>query len=66
MFRYTGKKDHCYGHKQPQTPDQMERMIQAMQGAEVLCVRCRSHNKMLLGRLKKEGLEQQCDKLSKT
>src|SRR5436309_746958 len=61
MFKYTDKKDHCYVYKQPQTEDEMGRMIQAMEGAEVLCVRCRSREKKLLQLLKKRGLAKQCD-----
>lgn len=67
MFKYTSEKDHCYVYNQPQTEDQMIRMIQAMKGAEVLCVRCRSRDKAILRMLKKEGLKKQCDALeSKT
>src|SRR5258708_4905232 len=48
MFRYTAEKDHCYIYKQPETADQMQRVIQAMEAAEALCVRCRSRDKELL------------------
>ena len=61
MFKYTDKGDHCYVYHQPATEDEMKRMIQAMEGAEVLCVRCRSHDKALLRRLKKKGMEDRCD-----
>jgi hypothetical protein len=63
MFRYTDTKDHCYVYKQPETADQMERILQAMQGAEVLCVRCRTRNESLLQTLRKRGLDKQCDAL---
>ena len=63
MFKYTAEKDHCYVYKQPESKDQMSRMIQAMEGAEVLCVRCRSCDKRLLRVLKNKGLEKQCDEL---
>ena len=61
LFRYTAGKDHCYVYHQPQTPDQLQRMIQAMEGAEVLCVRCRSREKGLLRNLQSRGLAGQCD-----
>jgi len=63
MFKYTAEKDHCYVYQQPKTEDQMSRMIRAVEGAEVLCVRCRSQEKGLLRTLKKRGLEKQCDAL---
>jgi hypothetical protein len=63
MFKYTAQKDHCYVYKQPQTADQKRRMIEAMKGAEVLCIRCRSRDKVLLRKLTRRGLEKQCDAL---
>jgi ferredoxin len=61
MFRYTDKKDHCYVYRQPATDEELQRMIQAMEGAEVLCVRCRSRDKSLLRILKGRHLTEQCD-----
>ena len=61
MFKYTDAKDHCYVYKQPTTDDELQRMIAAMKGAEVLCVRCRSRENALLQILKDKGLAEQCD-----
>jgi len=61
MFRYTDAKDHCYVYKQPDTAASMARMISAMHGAEVYCVRCRSEDLTVIERLSKEGLREQCD-----
>jgi hypothetical protein len=30
MFKYTAAGDHCYIYKQPETKDQLSRMIKAM------------------------------------
>jgi hypothetical protein len=61
MFRYTEEKDHCYVYQKPRTKDQLDRMIEAMEGAELACIRCRSRDHGLLAALTKNGLEVQCD-----
>jgi len=61
MFQYTAEGDHCYVYKQPETEEQLERMIDAMGGAELACIRCRSREPRLLGLLKQKQLEDQCD-----
>jgi len=63
MFKYNDAKDHCYVYKQPETEDQLRRMVEAVECAELACIRCRGQDKQLLRLLKKKGLAGQCDAL---
>ena len=66
MFRLTETKDHCYVYQQPQTDEQLGRMIRVMECADLQCVRCRSRDPKLLSLLKKSGLKDQCDHSKKS
>jgi hypothetical protein len=61
MFKYNETEGHCYVYKQPETQEQLCRMIEVVQCAELACVRCRSRDEHLLRRLKEKGLESECD-----
>src|SRR3974390_343193 len=54
MFRYTEAGDHCYVYKQPETPEELGRMVEAVKYAELACVRCRSRDPNLLRLLKEQ------------
>jgi hypothetical protein len=61
MFKYNASKDHCYVYKQPESKDELCRMVKAVAGAEVACIRYRGRDKQVLRLLKKEGCANQCD-----
>ena len=41
LFKYNKKGDHCFVYKQPQTDDELSRMIEAAQASEVACIHYR-------------------------
>jgi hypothetical protein len=61
MFKYNEAKDHCYVYRQPETEDRLRRMIMAVEGAEVACIRYRGHDGHLLRLLKEKGSKEQGD-----
>jgi hypothetical protein len=61
MFTYTEDKSHCFIYRQPESPEDFDKMIEVLKTQELLCIRCRSRDRSLLKRLKKEGLENLCD-----
>ena len=61
MFRFTNNTDHCYVYQQPETEEQMGRMVEAIKAAEVACIRCRSRDPSLLRLLKDQQAEEHCD-----
>lgn len=61
MFRVTEEQDNCYVYKQPETEDELNRMIGALAAAETACIRCRSKDPTLLERLRAIGEEDPCD-----
>jgi hypothetical protein len=61
MFQYTEARDHCYVYRQPETQEQLGRMVEALKYAELECVRCRSRDPHLLRLLKQQQQEAQCD-----
>lgn len=61
MFKYTEDKDHCFVYKQPQTEEQLGRMIEAIKFADLACIRCRSRDPHLLRLLREQHQENQCD-----
>ena len=61
MFKYNEAKDHCYVYKQPESKDQLCRMVQAVASAELACIRYRGCDKHVLRLLKKQGALNQCD-----
>jgi len=50
-----------YVYKQPESKDQLCRMVKAVAGAELACIRYRGRDKQVLRLLKKEGCTNQCD-----
>ena len=61
MFKYTEDRSHCYVYQQPQSDEQLQRMIEVMDSADLVCIRCRSRDKALLKLLKEKGVKQCCD-----
>lgn len=61
MFKFNEAQDHCYVYSQPENKDQLGRMVEALESAEVLCIRYRGHDKHLLRLLRKKGYAEQCD-----
>ena len=61
MFKYHEAEMHCYVYQQPQTEEQLTRMVEVMKGADLACVRCRSRDGQLLRRLIEAGLKNECD-----
>jgi ferredoxin len=61
MFRVNDKQDHCYVSKQPETDEQVDRMIEVMNLAELRYVRCRSNDPVLLEKIRGAGEGEQCD-----
>ena len=61
MFKYDDTGRHCYVYKQPETKDQVTRMLEAVASAEVACIRCRGQDPQLLRLLEAKGLKAQCD-----
>lgn len=62
-FAYT--EASCYVCKQPETPSELERMINAMAVQEVDCIRYRGVNQQVLIRLLALGEGQNCDHVSR-
>lgn len=52
---------HCYFKKQPQTPDELDRAICAMQISCISGLRYGGQDEQILKRLYKEGLADECD-----
>jgi len=52
---------HCYFKKQPQTPDELDRAISAMQVSCIAGIRYSGKDEAVLKRLYKLGLENECD-----
>jgi hypothetical protein len=55
MFKFNEANDHCYAFSQPETEDQLRRMVEAVASAELACIRYRGHEKHVLRLLKKKG-----------
>ena len=56
-----GASDHCYVARQPETDEEVGRMIEAMRVNDVDCIRVRRCGAALARRLKEEGLAAQID-----
>jgi len=52
---------HCYFKKQPQTPDELSRVISAMQVSCISGLRYGGRNEEILKRLYESGLADECD-----
>ncbi|QQD13131.1 ferredoxin [Sphingobacterium sp. UDSM-2020] len=52
---------HCYFKKQPETPDELDRAICAMQVSCIAGLRYGGTDEKILKRLYEEGLENECD-----
>ena len=61
MFKVNDAEDHCYVYHQPDTDEQVNRMIKAMDAAEFRCIRCRSDDPILLEKIRDAGEGEQCD-----
>ncbi|PWU18902.1 MAG: hypothetical protein C5B50_07750 [Verrucomicrobia bacterium] len=60
LFKYT-EDNHCFIYRQPQTPEELEKMFQVLETQEMMCIRCRSRDPALLKQLRKRRLESVCD-----
>jgi hypothetical protein len=54
---------HCYVQQQPERPAEVDAMIRAIQCAELLCIRYRGTDKVILDRLETAGESGICDAL---
>jgi len=61
MFRYTETGDHCFIHRQPESPVDLGKMIEVLKHQDLDCIRCRSQDPGLLNRLREHGLDDICD-----
>jgi hypothetical protein len=52
---------HCYFKKQPETPEELDRAISAMQVSCISGIRYGGNNELILKRLYELGLENECD-----
>ena len=52
---------HCYVSRQPATPVELEGMLEAVDAAEVGCVRYRGADPSILRRLAENDLTERCD-----
>ena len=62
MFKYTEDQTQCYVYRQPETEEDMDKMVEVLEAQDILCIRCRSRDRGLLKRLRAEGLREICDK----
>lgn len=53
--------DSCYVKRQPQTGDELEKMIKVVHAQELTCIRYQGRNKAILLELKRLGEASQCD-----
>jgi len=61
MFRYTEDKRHCFVYRQPETAEDLEKMLEVLKFQELGCIRCRTRDRDLLQQIKKRDLQQVCD-----
>jgi hypothetical protein len=61
MFKYTADKRHCFVYRQPESPEDWQKMIEVLQTQDLGCIRCRSRDRSVLKGLKKLGLKHDCD-----
>jgi len=61
MFRYNDAGDHCYIYKQPETEEELRRMVEVAACSEVGCIRYRGRDKRVLRLLKESGCANNCD-----
>jgi len=61
MFKYTEGEKHCFVYRQPESPADWEKMIEVLETQDIGCIRCRSHDRSVLKRLKDLGLKDACD-----
>jgi len=61
MFRYTADRDHCFIHHQPETPAELQKMMEVLKNQDLVCIRCRSHDSQLLAQLREHDLQEICD-----
>ena len=61
MFKYTDDQQHCYIYRQPDSPEDLGKMLQVLKTQDILCIRCRSRDRGLLKQLKQQGLKHVCD-----
>jgi hypothetical protein len=61
MFKLTDDEQHCFVYRQPESPADLQTMIEVLQAQDIGCIRCRSHDRSVLRRLKKLGLKHACD-----
>src|SRR5690348_4932956 len=61
MFKYNRTNDHCYVYKQPETKDEIHRMVEAVTCADLACIRYRGIDKRLIRYLRIKGCSKQID-----
>ena len=59
-----GRPEHCYFKRQPQTPDEIERAIEAIYYSEIQGLRYAGNDPEILRRLIDKGCAECCDVLS--
>ncbi len=60
MFAYDDQ-NHCYVKRQPETPEDLDRMLRAVHGSEVECIRYRGAEKDVLRRMAEGNLRHLSD-----
>jgi len=61
MFKYTADEQHCFIHRQPETPADLQKMFEVLKTQDIGCIRCRSRDSGLLQQLRHQGLADACD-----
>ncbi len=64
LMGMTEDKGHCYVCKQPATPQEFDRMLEAFEVQEVDCIRYKGADRAIQIRLIKASSGDQCDKLA--
>ena len=58
-----GRADHCYVSRQPETPEEIDRMIDVVAGSCIAAYRYCGTDPEILRRLVKAGCKERCDAL---
>jgi hypothetical protein len=61
MFKFSKTNDHCYVYKQPETNEELHRMVEVVACADLGCIRYRGNDKRLIRYLRMKGCAEQCD-----
>jgi hypothetical protein len=61
MFNYLENLRHCFVYRQPESAEDFGRMIKVLRTQDLICIRCRSRDELLLRRLEEHGLGGICD-----